>query len=166
MTGGETSNFSDLPTLVAQRSLAAQGYRIESIGYTQAELAAEALARGDADVAFGSMTTYWAAAMKGAPVVTVMEQCRTRHILMARLPIRSCADLQGRTVGVNSLGATGGNLLKAYLAEECPGTQPQVLVMPRPANRSAALVAGGIDAAVVLREDAVRLMRALKASSS
>jgi NitT/TauT family transport system substrate-binding protein len=157
VTGGETPNFADLPTLVAQRRLAAAGYTIEQVGFAQAELALEAMARGAADVSFGAIATYWAAAMRGAPVVTVMEQARTRHMIVARAPIRTCADLHGRTVAVNSLGAAGGNLFKAYIAEECPGTAAQMLVMPRPANRSAALLAGGIDAAMVLREHALQL---------
>jgi ABC-type nitrate/sulfonate/bicarbonate transport system substrate-binding protein len=158
VAGGETPNFADVPTLVAERRLAADGYTIEHLGFAQAELAVEALARGAADVSFGAIATYWAAALRGAPVVTVMEQARTRHQLVARVPIRVCADLHGRTVAVNSLGAAGGNLFKAYVAEACPGTVAQMLVMPRPANRSAALLAGAIDAALVLREHALRLV--------
>jgi ABC-type nitrate/sulfonate/bicarbonate transport system substrate-binding protein len=157
VAGGETPNFSDLATLVAQRRLADRGYVIELLGFAQAELAVEVVARGAADVSFGSIPVYWAAAMRGAPVVTVMEQSRTRHVIMARLPIRACADFHGRTIAVNSLGATGGNLFKAYVAEECPGTEAQILVMPRPQNRAAALLAGGIDGAVLLREDSIRL---------
>jgi ABC-type nitrate/sulfonate/bicarbonate transport system substrate-binding protein len=159
VAGGETANFADLPTLVAQRRLASEGYTIELKGFAQAELAVEAMARGDADVSFGAMATYWAAAMRGAPVVTVMEQSTTRHVIVARRAIESCRDFQDKTVAVNSLGATGGNLFRAYVAEECPGTEARMLVMPRPSNRAAALLAGGIDAAVVLREHAIRLAR-------
>jgi ABC-type nitrate/sulfonate/bicarbonate transport system substrate-binding protein len=146
-------------TLVAQRRLQTRGYTIESVGFAQAELAVEAVARGAADVSFGAIATYWAAAMRGAPVVTVMEQSRTRHVIVARQPIRACTDFHGRTVAVNSLGATGGNLFRAYVDEACPGTRVQMLVIPRPANRAAALLAGGIEAAVVLREHAIRLAR-------
>ena len=46
-----------------------------------------------------------------------------------------------------------------YLAEECSGTEPHVLVMPGSPTRLAAFLAGAVDAAAVMREDFIEIQR-------
>jgi ABC-type nitrate/sulfonate/bicarbonate transport system substrate-binding protein len=151
--GGE---LAEVPTMVAHRELERLGYAIEPITLAQAELVVEALGRGSADIAHGSLPAFWAGVARGVPVVTVMEPARNGHLLVGTKAISSCRDLHGRRIGVNSLGATGGTLVRAFIREECPGTTPEYLVIPGSRNRVAALMAGAIDAAALLRDDAVK----------
>jgi ABC-type nitrate/sulfonate/bicarbonate transport system substrate-binding protein len=152
-------NFADIPAVLMTRALASAGYDVAITAFAHASLAAEALARGDMDVGFGGLSTYWAAAARGAPIVAVAEQARGVHVLVAAGPLRECAALAGQRLGVNNLGATGGTLVEAYVAEACPGTRPQMLVMPGATTRAAAFVSGGLDAAVLMREDYIDLAR-------
>jgi ABC-type nitrate/sulfonate/bicarbonate transport system substrate-binding protein len=150
-------NFADIPAVLTTRALAADGYDVETTAFAHASLAAEALARGSMDVGFGGLSTYWAAAARGAPIVTVAEQARGVHVLVAAQPLRTCAALAGKRLGLNNLGATGSTLVETYVAEVCPGTEPQMLVMPGTNTRAAAFASGGLDAAVLMREDYIDL---------
>ncbi len=154
-----TATFADVPAIAALGRLKEQGYLIESIDYAQTALAAQALAAGDVDVAFGGFSTYWTAASRGAPIAAVMELARIHHVLVASKPITKCSDLSARRLAVNGLGASGASLLKFYLAEECSGTEPHVLVMPGSPTRLAAFLAGAVDAAAVMREDFIEIQQ-------
>jgi ABC-type nitrate/sulfonate/bicarbonate transport system substrate-binding protein len=152
------NDFSDVPRLAAQRGLRARGYTIRQNEYTQADLSVLALSRRENDMGVISIALGWAAVAKGAPIVTVMEASGGRHVLLTRSSIRTCRDLEGRRVGVNSLGATGDQLLRTYLAEECPGAKPTMLVIQHTRNRMAAVVSGATDGAIVFRDDALAAM--------
>jgi ABC-type nitrate/sulfonate/bicarbonate transport system substrate-binding protein len=151
------ADFADVPRLVAERELASDGSPATVTEFARPELAIEALARAEADIAIGSIALAWAAAGRGAPIVTVMEVARSRHVVAAVGSIESCGDLNGRRVAVNSLGATGGELFSAFRREACPEAKPNVIVVQGNQNRAAALLTGTIDAAVILRDDAIDL---------
>ncbi len=142
VAGTTSPNMSDVPALVAAQRLVEQGYEIESTHYAQTELAAEALAGGHADVAFGALPTYWAAAARGAPVVTVMEQARNTHLLVASRSIVQCRDLAGRKLALNSLGAIGGAFVRAYIAEAVPGHEARDAHHDRPGQPGGSLPGG------------------------
>jgi ABC-type nitrate/sulfonate/bicarbonate transport system substrate-binding protein len=153
------ADFADVPRLVAERDLARAGRPVVSTEFARPELTIQALMHGEADVAIGSMALAWAATSRGAPLVTVMELARSRHVVAAVPSVRTCRDLDGRRVVVNSLGSTGAELFAAYHREACPEARPHVMVMQGNQNRSAALLTGTIDAAVILRDDAMALER-------
>jgi ABC-type nitrate/sulfonate/bicarbonate transport system substrate-binding protein len=152
--GGE---FAEVPMLAAHQALAGAGYRIEEQSLAQAELTVETLSRGTADLAHGSLPAYWAAIARGAAIVTVMEPAGNGHLLVGTKAITTCRDLHGRKIAVNSLGATGGTLVRAFIQEVCPGTAPEYMVMTGSRNRVAALLAGAIDGAALLRMDVAEL---------
>jgi ABC-type taurine transport system substrate-binding protein len=151
-------DFSDVPRLAAQRELTARGYTIRQNEYTQADLGVLALSRRENDMGVISIALGWAAIAKGAPIVTVMEAVGSRHVLLTRSSIESCRDLEGLRLVVNSLGATGDQLLRTYLAEECPGVTPTILIIQHTRNRMAAVMTGASDGAVVFRDDALAAM--------
>ena len=152
-------DFADVPRLAAQRELAARGITIRSTTFARPDLSIIALSDGDQDMAVGAVTLGWSGIAKGAPIVMVMEASGSRHVLATKSTIRTCRDLDGRRVAVNSLGATSDQVLHAYLAEACPDASPAILVMPQTASRTAALVTGTIDAAVIFRDDALAAMK-------
>lgn len=145
-----------LPSLMAQRVLADQGYRVVPTFYGQPELAVEALARGDAEFANGGTRAFWAAVAKGADLILVMEHAEKGFELVAVPGIARCEDLDGRTLALSSRGALPTALAEAYL-QGCPGARPHVLVVPHSADRLGALISGAIDATVLQRSDVARL---------
>lgn len=150
------ANVGDLPSLIAHRALERQGYQVNAIFFAQAELAIEALARGDADLANGGTRSFWAAVAKGADLVLVMEHAEPGYEIATRGDIRDCADLTGRTLALSSPGALPTVLGEAYL-QRCQDATPVVLGIPHSGDRLAALAAGAVDAAVLQRSDVTRL---------
>jgi ABC-type nitrate/sulfonate/bicarbonate transport system substrate-binding protein len=142
-------NFGDLPSFVAHARLRAEGYTILETFYSGADLAIDALARGDADIGVGSITGAWAAAARGADVRSVMEHVANPHRLVAVPAIAECAGLDGRRLALNGEAAVSTDLLRVYLAQACPDARPAVLHIQSVENRAAALLAGTIDAATI-----------------
>jgi ABC-type nitrate/sulfonate/bicarbonate transport system substrate-binding protein len=149
-------DIGDLPSLLAHRALAKDGYRVDPTFFAHPELAVEALARGDADVASGGSRAFWAAAAKGADLVMIMEHSENGYRLAAVSAITRCQDLHERTLALSSRGSLPTALGDAYL-QRCPTANPRVLIMPHSGDRLAALVAGAVDAAVLQRADIARL---------
>jgi ABC-type nitrate/sulfonate/bicarbonate transport system substrate-binding protein len=143
------ADFDDLASLVAHERLRADGYEVEVVPFALSELSAEALARGDVQFANGAARSFWAARSKGAPIVTLMEHVVDVHRLLVVDGIRSCRDLDGRRLGINSEGAVGTALLRAYLDDACPSVRPDFFLVPRSENRAVTLGSGGVDAAVL-----------------
>jgi NitT/TauT family transport system substrate-binding protein len=152
-----TADLGDLPTLMAHALLAGQGYEVVSTFFARAQLAAEALARGHADIGNGSTRTYWAAIGKGAGIATLMEQVGNGWSIVAVPAVRSCADLHGRRLAISGEGSVSGAIAVAYLRSRCPGVEPQVAIIAGSEHRAAALVSGRIDATALELADAVHL---------
>jgi ABC-type nitrate/sulfonate/bicarbonate transport system substrate-binding protein len=150
-------DFDDLASLVAHERLRADGYIVEFVPFALSELGAEALARGDVDFANGAIRSYWAARSRGAPIVTVMEHVVNVHRLVVDDEISTCRDLDDRRLGIQSEGAAGTALLRAYLDDACPSAEPDFLLVPRSENRTVALSSGGLDAAVLELSDVLWL---------
>jgi len=150
-------DVGDLPSLIANRALAAAGYQLEPTFFARPELAVEALARGDAEFANGGIRAFWAAGAKGADILLLMEHSENGYQIAARPDIRTCRDLDSRTLALSSPGALPTALAKAFL-QDC-AARPRVLAIPHSRDRFAALAAGAIDAAVLQRADVARLER-------
>jgi NitT/TauT family transport system substrate-binding protein len=149
-------DVGDLPSLIASRTLAEEGYQVEPTFFARPELAVEALARGDAEFANGGTRAFWAAAAKGADVVLLMEHSENGYQIVARRDITTCRELGGRTLALSSRGALPTTLAEAYL-QGCAPVRPHVLAIPHSSDRLAAVAAGAVDAAVLQRADVARL---------
>ncbi len=152
-------DFADVPSVMAQQILERHGYGVTRTFYASPELAAQALAGGDADIAYGATRTYWVLAAQGAKVVTILQDARDENLLVVRSGIETCRDLEGGRVGYTSEGAMSATLLRAYVVDECPGTTPHTLLVAGSSARAAGLLAGSLDAAVLKRADLVAVAR-------
>ena len=141
--------LQDLPSLLADAALEAEGYNVEETFFALSELGAEALVRGRVEFAVGSVRSFWAAAGRGAHIRTVMEHVANAHRLVADDRITTCAGLDGRRLALQSESAAGTALARAYFAQECPSMRPQTLLVPQSESRAAALLSGHLDAAVL-----------------
>ena len=140
-------DIGDVPSLMAHALLATQGYEVVPTFYARAQLAADALARGQADVGNGSTRTYWAAAAKGAGIATVMEQVGNGWSIVTAPGIQRCADLHARPFAMTGEGSVSTALSRSYLKRRCPGVEPRFLTIAGSEHRAAALLAGRIDGA-------------------
>ncbi len=136
----------DVPSLMAQELLQAQGYTVQNIIFATPDLEVAALSSSDVDITNGSTRTHWAAAEKGVDVVTLMEQAGNVWSLVARAELTGCADLDGKRFGVQSAGSISNALLQAYFKRVCPNAKPQTLFIQGSDVRAAAMDAGEIDA--------------------
>jgi ABC-type nitrate/sulfonate/bicarbonate transport system substrate-binding protein len=149
----------DVPMMMAFDALEAQGYRIVKTYHGNATLIADLLIRGETDIGLTNNHTMWAAILKGADVRTIAEFTAPTIVVAAGPEVRTCGDLDGRRVGVASTTGLNPELFKWYLARNCGGARPQLLVLLESAARSAALVAGAVDAIVVPGEELVKMQQ-------
>jgi ABC-type nitrate/sulfonate/bicarbonate transport system substrate-binding protein len=152
-------DLTDIPSLMAFELLADQGYAVLTTSFAQSELAVEALARGDSDFGFGSSRTYWAAVPKGANIVSIMERSVNDFSIVTVPEIRTCSDLDGRRFAQHSEGAVSKAMSDAYILKNCPGIEPEILIIPEGANRAAALLVGEIDATPLKLADSLQVER-------
>ena len=150
-------DIADVAALLAFERMADEGIAALPTFYAQSELAAVAVAAGEADIGVGAATVWLTAIQQGAEIVNVMEQAANAWAIMAVKPIDTCADLDGMRMAIHSEGAVSTAMLYAYIDLNCPGTEPEYLIIPGSENRAAALMAGEIDASPAELIDALRI---------
>ena len=151
------ADFGDLPSLMALDLLAAQGYAVLPINFAEVAIAVEALSQGDADIGMGNMNSYWTAMGQGAQVVTVMEQVANLWQIFASVDVQECANLDGSRFAVSSEATANARMADVYIAQNCPETERQIVLIQGSQNRAAALLAGEIDATTIELADAIEL---------
>lgn len=149
----------DIPLLMAFDELETHGYVIEKTYLGSGALITDVIVRGDADVAMINNQTAWTAITKGADIRTISQFTSAATLLAGNAAIKSCGDLAGRRVGVPSISGLSPLLFRLYLTRHCPGTTPQLLVLPESAGRAAALMSGAIDAAMMPGEELIKIQR-------
>ena len=150
-------DMEDIPSVMAHELLAGQGYSVVPTFYAQPELSVQALSSGDADFGNGADRTFWAANAQGANILTIMEQASNGWSIYAVPDIQACADLGGRIFAQHSEGSVSYAMSRAYIKENCPGTEANILILPGSENRRAALLAGEIEATPVELADAIQI---------
>jgi ABC-type nitrate/sulfonate/bicarbonate transport system substrate-binding protein len=117
------------------------------------------MAQGDIDFSSLSHQQSWAAIAKGAPHFTFLDKAANAAVTVAGTDIQECADLDGKSVAVPSATSVGGAMLNTYLERNCPGAEPQIVIVSGGSNRMAATLAGEVDAANVDIEGLLKLER-------
>ena len=145
---GET-DFGDLPSVMAHEALQTDGYHVEISHLGAPDLMTDALARGQIDIAIGSIPSAWTAAARGAALRTIMEHSANPYRLVVATAIARCEQLDGRRLALHAEGAVSTALVRAYLNDACPAATPSFLFMPESTSRASALSAGTIDAAAL-----------------
>ena len=149
----------DVPLLMAFDDLAAQGYTIEKVYLSSSAVETDLLIRGDVDIAMINNQTVWTAITKGADLRTIGPFTATTGALAAHSAIRSCADLDGKSVGAPGASGLSPLLFRTYLARHCPQITPRVMVIPESGARAAALLTRKLDAAFLPSEELLKLQR-------
>jgi ABC-type nitrate/sulfonate/bicarbonate transport system substrate-binding protein len=140
------ADFGDLPSLLAQRRLRADGYRIDVTYFSGPDVAVAALAQGTVDFTHGSIFGAWSAISRGAPIRTVMEHVANPYRFVATTGVSTCRDSKLRRLGLPGAGAVSTQLVRTYMQEECPAARPEELWIMESSNRAAAFLGGTVDA--------------------
>jgi ABC-type nitrate/sulfonate/bicarbonate transport system substrate-binding protein len=149
----------DVPLLMAADDLESKGYTIEKVYLQSSAITTDLLVRGDVDIAMINNQTVWTAIAKGADLRTIGPFTRTTGVVGAADAIRSCQDLDGKSVGVPSSAGLSPLLFRTYLSRHCPGSQPELVVLPESNARADALLTGRVDAALLPSEELLKLQR-------
>lgn len=155
-----SGGVTEYPMLAAIDQLNSEGWDISFYQITAgADVAADGVARGDFATGSGAINVYLAAIQAGAPLEIVAARNVNAWYLYARNNIESCEDLEGIRLAIHSEASSSTALVRQYIAENCPGTEPNYIVIAGSENRYAALIADEVDASPVEVFDAIALDR-------
>ena len=149
--------LSSVPLLAALDAMREDGYVIEYPALTGPDLVAEGMVRNDFQFGVVGVGAISVAIQEGAPIKNVMSQFANPWFMYATNDVEACADLAGKRLAIHSEQSTSAAFGFDWIEDECPGTEPEVLVIPGSENRYAAMIAGEVDASAVEIADAVAL---------
>ena len=150
-------DITDVFSLVTWDNMRAEGYDIQPKFMATGELAAQAVAKGDAQLGAMSANVALQAIEQGLSVTIVSENVGNQWALAASTDIRSISDLNGKRLGVHSQTSVT-NALAEYVIKENQ-ISPQVVFVPGSPNRAAALLQGQLDATLLEMADVLALQR-------
>jgi ABC-type nitrate/sulfonate/bicarbonate transport system substrate-binding protein len=150
-------DVTDIPRLMAMDALQAQGYTVETPAFDDNATTILAMERGDLDFVTLADLVGIQAIQKEAPLQIVMDDSANTFMVVASNDIQQCADLAGQPVAMIDLTGANASLLYHYIDKECPGTQPNYLVIKGGSNRLAALFAGQVSATTLNMYDFITL---------
>ena len=129
-----------------------QGLEMSIIFVNSGVITAQAVTAGSAPVANNSVTDILHAIGAGAPLkIITVNIDRFQHLFVARPGINSPKDMKGKKVAVSRYGAFS-DIETRFLIRQWgmdPDKDVQILQIGNSAARSAALIGGGVDGAVV-----------------
>lgn len=147
--------MSSAPFLAALDDLRGQGYTIETPEIAESELVTQGTASGEFAFGSGANNSTLTAVEAGANLKVLLNRVNNEWTMYARNDITSCEQLDGKRLAIHSEGAVSTAMVKNYVQENCPGTEPNYLVIPGSPARLAALLADEIDASPLELTDAV-----------
>ena len=150
-------DIDDVAALLAFEKMQDEGFAVAPTFYAQGELAAAAVATGQADFGVGASTVWLSAIIAGEDLVGIMEQTANGWSIMGINDVGGCEEIGGMRTAIHSEGSVSTAMLRAYIEENCPGTEPEYLVIPGSENRAAALMAGEIDVTPAELIDSIRV---------
>lgn len=142
-------DMRDVPILIAFDALRAQGYTVEQTAMANSNLLVDVIARGDADMGTGSNQPLWTAISKGADLTTIAQKFTSTSMLMTKQEIKTCADLNGKSVASTAPGNSNSALLEEYVKRNCPGTKFNFVTIQDTVSRAAALISGSVDGTII-----------------
>jgi ABC-type nitrate/sulfonate/bicarbonate transport system substrate-binding protein len=151
-------DIDDIAAMLAFEKMQDEGFAVAPTFYAQGELAAAAVAGGQADFGTGASTIWLSAIQAGEPLAGIMEQSANGWSVMGINDVEDCEDIDGMRTAIHSEGSVSTAMLRAYIDEVCPDIEPNYLVIPGSENRAAALMAGEIDVTPSELIDSIRIM--------
>ena len=133
------------------------GYEIDTAEVAEAELLVAGIVNDEFQFSSESTTAALLGAQNGGDVELIADLTLNSWTLYSTSDITECADLDGKRLAIHGQAGVSTAMVRNYIANECPGTEPEYMVIPGSPNRYAALLAGEIDASPLELADAISL---------
>ncbi|WP_048646742.1 ABC transporter substrate-binding protein [Nitratireductor soli] len=140
-----------LPTAIALDRLADMGYDIKAVELGGNSNQLQAAATGAIDIS--AIAQILDAMDQGLDSKFFLAGNSNEFLLVSKTGLNTCASLDGKSLGIHSVGSFVGQLALQYLAANCPDTKANVTVIEGSENRLAALIAGQLDSSVIDLQD-------------
>lgn len=134
-----------------------QGYEIETAEVAEAELLVEGIINGQFQFSSETTTAALLGAQNGGDVKVISDLVLNSWTLYGTSDMSQCSDLDGARLAIHGQAGVSTAMVRNYIEEECPGTEPEYMVIPGSPNRYAALLAGEIDASPLELADAISM---------
>jgi NitT/TauT family transport system substrate-binding protein len=158
VAGTVGAGFTEVQVAAAIESLKAQGYDAEEIDTADPAINIEGLANGEFDITTGDTgATLIAIQQTDAPISAIAAGPSNAWTVYSTSDIGSCAELEGRKVAIHNQVSDSTAMLTNWIDSECPGTEPEYIVIAGSGNRLAALLAGEVEATPLELSDAIVL---------
>jgi NitT/TauT family transport system substrate-binding protein len=151
------AGVSSVALYAAIDDLREQGYEIEAPVIAESELVVEGVNNGDFQFSSGVSHGTLIAIQKGAPITWVSERAANEWAIFGVSDIESCEDLDGRRLAIHSEGAVSTAMVRTWIDENCPGIEPEYVIISGSPNRAQALVADQVDASPMELSDVITL---------
>jgi NitT/TauT family transport system substrate-binding protein len=148
----------EVTLLAAIDDLKTQGYTIDTPQVNDPNLIAQGVSEGQFQFTEGDTVAALKAIQAGGKLKVVGEQVGDLWQIVTISSIKSCADLSGHSVGVFAVGSFNDVSVQAYIAQNCSGTEVNMLALGDSTARAAAMLAGQLDASPLEVGDAVPLL--------
>jgi NitT/TauT family transport system substrate-binding protein len=148
---------STVGILATVADLNADGWSIETPELTAGELQLQGVASGDFQISSGNGNNVLVAAQQGLPVKAIASRIKNEWTLYATSDITECAQLDGKRLAIHSEGSPATFMTRNWIEQNCPGINPEYIILPGSENRYAALLQGEIDASPIELSDAIAL---------
>lgn len=142
---GEGVQPNKVPTMIAVEALKADAIDVDAQFLNKSEAPVEAILQGSAQIAVVSIVPVIAAVAQGADLRAVATSRTTEYQMVARKPIATAADLDGKRIGIHAEVSTTTTLAKLYM-QQAPSAKARYIVVPGSPNRVTAMLANQIDA--------------------
>lgn len=143
-------------TLIALDRLRDRGYEPVSVFLPRPELAAQALLRGEVDLARLDAITASNIIARGAPIGMVAALGLSEWVLVTPKTITTPRALARKRIAVHSVSSMSNGVVQ-YAIKKYGIGDPQILIIPGSPARAQALLQGEIDATSLFLIDAIRL---------
>lgn len=148
---------STVGILATVADLNAAGWDIQTPELTAGELQLQGVASGEFQISSGNGNNVLVAAQQGLPVKAIASRIKNEWTLYSTSDITECAQLDGKRLAIHSEGSPATFMTRNWIAENCPGINPEYIILPGSENRYAALIQGEIDASPIELSDAIAL---------
>ncbi|MCT1829758.1 ABC transporter substrate-binding protein [Brevibacterium luteolum] len=144
---------TDVPAVKALEVMKDEGWDTDYIEFDSPDVQTQALISGDTNLASMGPATVMAADVQGGSMKMVGENNSNDLLIVTAGDVNECSELDGKPVAYHSEGSTSTAHLRAWIDDQCSGTEPQWMVISGSGNRTAALVDGQIAGTIVRTED-------------
>jgi NitT/TauT family transport system substrate-binding protein len=133
------------------------GNKGKFVELADSDLVVQGAAEGQFDIASSTTSAVMKVIQAGAPLKFVSETSRNQWTLMAKSGIASCADIDGKRLGLHSPGGVSTALYRAWYKRTCNGEKPVEIFIEGSPARLQAMEADQLDVAMIELEDTLAM---------